>query len=113
MKTKSLYRALALFSIGLGLIELLAPQRINRALGVSDSSLLVRGYGLREIAAGVGLLNPNTQIGAMKARVAGDALDVGTLIRAASTSKRPRAVIAALAAVAAVTLVDVLATRSA
>lgn len=44
------------FSLGLGLAEILAPQMITRAVGFEGREGLIRGYGAREIAAGMGIL---------------------------------------------------------
>ena len=52
----AIIQGLAFFSIGLGLAELLAPRRVSRAAGMTKNDTLLRGYGLREIATGVGLL---------------------------------------------------------
>src|SRR4030095_7016786 len=51
-------QALAAFSIGLGLVELLAPRRLGRLIGAGEHPALLRLCGLREIASGVGLLSP-------------------------------------------------------
>src|SRR5262245_5215197 len=76
--------------------------------GVPDDRCgLIRGYGLREIGAGVGLLLASRPAPWLWARVAGDLLDLGTLRAARGLSSRTRAVDAALAGVAAVTALDV------
>lgn len=93
--------ALGLFSIGLGLAEIVAPRQLARLLGVKPSAATVttmRMFAVREIAVGVGmLLQPRGQTWAW-ARVAGDMLGVAALTRASrsSTTKRPR--VAAMAA---------------
>ena len=46
-------KALGWFSLGLGLVELLAPHRITRALGMEGQEALVRAYGAREISSGM------------------------------------------------------------
>src|SRR5690348_6173280 len=66
-------QALGWFSIGLGTIELLAPHRLTRALGMRGKESLVRAYGLREILAGVMSLSVDRQIG-LQSRIAGDGL---------------------------------------
>ena len=97
------------FSLGLGLTELAAPRVITRALGMQGCERLVRSYGVREIAAGVGILASTGRSRAlwMWARVGGDALDIATV---AATLNRPRAprgnIGAALAALTGVALVD-------
>ena len=70
---------LGIFSIGLGLAELLAPRAMARATGMPGRETLVQAYGLREIVNGLGLLaspDPRTWLWG---RVAGDALDMSTL----------------------------------
>jgi hypothetical protein len=48
------------FSIGLGVLEIAAARPISRALGLRGGENLIRAYGVREIANGVGLLvSPN------------------------------------------------------
>src|SRR5437763_8919891 len=77
--TDRLARALGWFSIGLGLAELLAPRALTRALGMEGSEALVRAYGMREIGAGIMTLSPDKGLG-LQSRVAGDALDIATLL---------------------------------
>ena len=100
---------LGLFSIGLGLAEALAPRTMSRATGVASPGLL-RAYGLREIAAGIGILTSRRPAPWLWGRVAGDILDLATLGVACATGNgkaRLRA-LAAAAAVAGVTALDVL-----
>lgn len=97
------------FSIGLGLVELLAPRAMSRLIGVADDGKapwIVRAFGLRDIAAGATFfVKPNNQI-APWLRVAGDALDLASLAFAMPTStSRPRT-INALAIVAGATAFD-------
>src|SRR3954468_7527160 len=47
------------FSIGLGLVELTAPRTLARAIGVKGNPLLLRLFGLREIASGIAILSQN------------------------------------------------------
>ncbi|HVF65841.1 MAG TPA: hypothetical protein VNE58_17795, partial [Casimicrobiaceae bacterium] len=56
-KNALLVRSLGWLSIGLGAIELLAPHRVNRAIGADDGATSMRLYGLRELACGLGLLS--------------------------------------------------------
>ena len=77
MNVQKRARLLGGFSLGLGLPEVVAPTTITRTLGTWSRPALVRSaYGLREIAAGVGLLSASTREPWMWARVAGDALDL-------------------------------------
>ncbi len=78
---EQLARGLGWFSIGLGLTELLAPRAIGRLVGSRNHNTLVnRAYGLREIAAGVGIL-ARFQAGWpwLWSRVAGDVMDLAAL----------------------------------
>jgi hypothetical protein len=100
-------RALGWFSIGLGAIELLAPHRLTRALGMRGREGLIRAYGVREIAAGVMSLSVDRQAG-LKSRVAGDGLDILTLLSAMRfDNPRKGSVALALLMVGAVTMLDV------
>jgi hypothetical protein len=105
--TDRLARALGWFSIGLGLTELLAPRALTRALGMEGSEALVRAYGMREIGAGIMTLSPDKGLG-LQSRVAGDALDIATLLAGlrADNPKRDNVMIA-LAMVVGVTLLDI------
>jgi hypothetical protein len=84
-----LAKGLGWFSIGLGLSELIAPGAMADFVGVRNSSgnrSVLRAYGMREIAAGIGILMQERPVGWMWARVAGDLLDFGSL--AASVGSR-------------------------
>jgi len=76
-----LARALGWFSIALGTIELIAPHRLTRALGMRGKETLVRAYGLREILSGVMSLSVDRETG-LRSRLAGDGLDLLTLLSA-------------------------------
>ncbi|MBZ9715214.1 hypothetical protein [Deinococcus multiflagellatus] len=98
---------LGYFSLGLGGLEAAAPGALARTLGMEGREGLLRLYGAREIGVGTALL---TQTGTGKwlwARVAGDVLDIATLLPAlgATNPKRANAGVA-LASVVAVTGVD-------
>ena len=103
----ALARGLGLFSIALGVAELVAPRSLGRALGREHRAGLLRAYGLREIATGVGILAAADPTPWIWGRVAGDALDLMTLAPGLSDDNPERAnVAAALGTVAAVTLLD-------
>src|SRR3954454_21665768 len=74
-------RNLGWFSLGLGAMEILAPGRITRALGMEGQEALVRAYGFREVAAGMLSLSIEKRAG-LWSRVAGDGLDIATLAAA-------------------------------
>src|SRR3569623_114210 len=82
---KQLAKALGWFSIGLGLVQLLAPRAVSRATCVNDHPVLVRAIGMREIASGVGILNERKPTEWLWSRVAGDAMALALLGMAAGT----------------------------
>jgi hypothetical protein len=95
------------FSIALGLAELLMTHGVARASGMQGRENLLRLYGVREIAQGVGLLMARNRTPWLMARVAGDVLDLVTLAGA----RNGRAT-AAMLAVGGATAMDVAATRA-
>lgn len=77
-----LANGLGWFSIGLGLAELVAPGGVAKLIGVEEDEKtrgLLRFYGLREVAAGVGILSQDRPAGWLWSRVAGDLVDLSTL----------------------------------
>jgi uncharacterized membrane protein len=100
------------FGLGLGLAELAAPGRIARFVGVRDDAQnrrVLRAMGMREIASGVGILARPGQPGWAWSRVGGDVIDLAFLAAAlAADGTRRDRVAAAAAAVAGVTMLDVL-----
>lgn len=102
------------FSIGLGAAEVIAPRAMGRLIGVNGgkSPRVLRAYGLREIAAGIGILSQPKPVGWLWSRVAGDIVDLASLGSAARSKGANRARIAAAStAVLGVTALDVLCTR--
>ena len=79
METQQLARGLGWFSIGLGAAELFAPKQIGNLIGVTNHRTLIRMMGMREIAAGIGVLAEDRPRNSMTARVGGDALDLALL----------------------------------
>jgi hypothetical protein len=101
-------RNLGWFSFGLGGLEILAPARITRALGMEGHENLVRAYGFREIAAGMLSLSIEKDAG-LWSRVAGDALDIATLLTALrGNNPKQGNVTIALMLVAGITALDVM-----
>ena len=107
-RTLGVVQGLGWFSIGLGLTELIAAERITRALGMGGKEALVRAYGVRELGHGIVSLSPDKHLG-LWSRVAGDGLDIATLMTAMrhDNPKRDNVGIA-LAAVLGVTLLDII-----
>ena len=107
-------RGLGWFSVGLGVAELVAPGVVARICGTRNHVSLIRSFGVRELAAGVGLLTASNPAPWLWSRVAGDALDLAALGGTLSSSRNERGWTAfAIASVAGVTVLDVLcATKS-
>ena len=107
-----LAQCLGWFSIALGTFELIAPRTLTRSLGMKGQETLVQAYGLREITKGVGILTAQDPEPWLWARVAGDALDLGTLATAYTEDNPQRDMVGlALLNVAGVTAVDVYCAR--
>ena len=105
-----LANALGWFSIGLGVAQLVMPDSVARLVGVDPDDrtrTLMRGLGAREVVSGVGILMNPRPTNWVRARVAGDAMDVALLTRALrSGSTNPGRTSASLAAVLAVGVLD-------
>ena len=111
MSYKPVSVGLGIFSIALGAAELLAPGRIARALGVEDYEGVVRGFGAREVAAGMTILAAPAAATPVWGRVAGDVLDLGALGAAAVRSPRNPWVWGAIGFVVGATVLDALTAR--
>ena len=111
MNEQQLARGLGWFSIGLGLAEVIAPQRLARAIGVRESAKKVLPWlGVRKLTSGIGILTQQQQAAPwLWSRVAGDALDLSLLAKALSGERWPRErrrIMTAMAAVLGVTVLD-------
>jgi hypothetical protein len=102
--TDKLARGLGMASIALGAVELAFPGAIARALGLSGKENLLRACGAREIASGLGMLQPNPGP-ALWARAGGDLMDLATLATAKGDQRR--AARGAMIAVGLITALDV------
>jgi uncharacterized membrane protein len=114
-RADKLAQGLGWFSIGLGTAQILAPRAMSRLIGVKDAdgnAALMRAVGVRELAAGVGLLADPKPTGFAVARVAGDAMDLAMLVNTLTAPENDRArALLATAAVVGVGLLDVLASE--
>lgn len=100
---------LGAFSLGLGALEVTMPGFLGRWLGLPGRINLFRAYGLREMAAGVGLLTQRRKAPWLWARVLGDAVDLATLAFARPYDRKEVAgLTAGVAAVLGVTAIDLL-----
>jgi hypothetical protein len=111
MNHKHLSLGLGFFSLALGAVELFASKRIARALGAQGNEGLIKGFGAREVAAGVGLLQSPAHPPRVWNRVAGDAMDLAALGAAARNAPRNKAVWGAVAFVLGATILDVVVAR--
>ena len=100
------------FSIALGLTELLFARRLARSMGMDGDERLLQLYGLREIATGVGVLTAEDRAPWIWGRVAGDGLDIATLVAQMPDSPRKGGIALALAAVAGATAMDVVTAKA-
>ncbi|WP_201860621.1 cyclase dehydrase [Microvirga soli] len=106
--TDTLARGLGIFSIALGIAEVVAPRALARALGMKGQEGLIAGYGVREIATGIGILASKDPTPWIWGRVAGDGLDLATLATALEGRNPKKGNVGiAMAAVAGVTALDV------
>ena len=89
-----LSKALGWFSIALGVAELAAPGGVARLIGVHDSDdnrRLLQAFGLRELAAGIGILAQPDRPAWLWARVGGDVLDLASRLWMCSPGNGSRA----------------------
>jgi hypothetical protein len=110
---QALAQGLGWLSLGLGLAEVVAPQHIARFLGMEDRAGLIRLYGVREIATGMGILAQDDPTPWLWGRVGGDALDLATLAAGLKrANSKQQNVGLAIAAVAGVMAMDVFCARA-
>jgi uncharacterized membrane protein len=108
--TERLANALGWFSIGLGIAEIAAPEALSKLVGMKADGRrgMVRLYGLREIASGVGILSAAKPSFWLWGRVAGDLLDIASLASVMRSNELNRTRLAlTTAAVLGVTVLDV------
>ncbi|HEX9993270.1 MAG TPA: SRPBCC family protein [Acidimicrobiales bacterium] len=112
---RGLARTMAWFSVALGVPQVVAPGRVARFVGVADTKgtrALVRAVGVRELTGALGLAGRSRPPAWMGARVAGDAMDLAALGLALRDGGNDRGRLrAATAAVAGVTVLDVVGAR--
>src|SRR5690349_16471195 len=79
---ESLSNFLGLFSLGLGLAQMIAPGGMSRLVGIKNDDrnrMTMRLLGAREFSNGVAILSKQQPEKAVWSRVAGDALDLALL----------------------------------
>ncbi len=103
---RNLARKLGWFSIGLGVAQVCMPGVLSRSLGIPGAARFMRLCGIREIATGVGLLMTHQPKPWIKARVAGDSLDLAALGSAMLLGNKPLHAAIAAGTVAGVSALD-------
>jgi hypothetical protein len=101
---------LGVASVAIGLTELLAPQHIQKAMGVGNDRAttgVLRVLGVRELMHGIDLLTHKNPAPGLWARVVGDVLDSALLGLAATRTCKPLGLGVIFAAVVPVVLADV------
>lgn len=109
-RAEQLAVGLGLFSIGVGLAELLAPRSIARTIGMPDASDgALRALGAREVGNGLAILTQPDNPAWLWSRVGGDGLDLSYLASGfGDENAEPGRIAMAMAAVLGVTALDVL-----
>ncbi len=112
--SRAIPRTLGLLSLGLGVLQLADPRRVNELIGLrhqGHTALAQRAVGVQEITTATGLLGPSPSAPWLWNRVAGDAVHYGMLRRALAgrTAKDPAKTAGALKAVLAIGAIDLLA----
>ena len=112
---ESLANFLGMFSLGLGLAQMIAPEGMSKLVGIKDAEGnrgLMRALGAREFSNGIAILSRQQPEKAMWSRVAGDAVDIATLAAAGASPRTNRGGVAiAAASVLGVTALDVYCAR--
>lgn len=113
MDYKKVGLGLGFFSIGLGLVEVAAPGRLARWLGVNGETAktIITLFGARELLAGGMLMRGPAVSTNVWNRVVGDGMDLAALGLAFGKSGRKTAVAGALGFVAGATLLDAVTAR--
>ncbi len=111
-QARTLARGLGWFSIGLGLVELVAARRVSRAVGLPGHTALIAAFGVREVINGLGLLRSRQPGPWLWGRVAGDAVDAAALATAFQARGDRTGTAVALGAVAGISVLDVTCARA-
>lgn len=110
---EGLATALGLFSVGLGLAQLTAPDAVTRLIGgrpTKRSRQTMRGLGVRELSNGMAILAQPRASTWLWSRVAGDTMDLALLGKLATDERADRSrTLTATAAVLGVAALDYLA----
>lgn len=113
MDYKKIGLGLGFFSVALGLVEVAAPGRLSRWLGVGNTGArrVIALFGARELLAGAMILRGPAVSTNVWNRVAGDGMDLAALGMALGRSNRKAAVAGALGLVAGALALDFVTAR--
>lgn len=106
MDYKKISLGLGVFSLALGAVELFAAKRITKALDAGGHEGLVKGFGGREIAAGLTILAAPAHAPRIWNRFAGDMMDIVATSMAAKNAPKNKATWGALAFVVGAAVLD-------
>jgi hypothetical protein len=100
------------FGITLGVLEILGPRSLRKNLGLGRGPGQRELFGLREIVTGLGILRGKDKAAWLWGRVGGDVLDLTALAsESRSKDREPVKLLAATAAIAAITALDAVCAR--
>ena len=104
----ALTRGLGWFSLALGAAEVVAPGAVGKLVGLRTvrDPAVIRVLGLREMAAGLGILTSSRPAPWVWARVGGDVMDLALLAAAGRGDVNRGRLIGSVLAVAGVTALD-------
>jgi len=110
LATAKMATGLGIFSIALGLAEVLMPGPTSELAGLNNNHKpFLPALGLREIASGIGIMKSTDPTMAMWSRVGGDAIDLAFLGMAfMSQDTNKRRLIGSTIAVLGVTAMDII-----
>jgi uncharacterized membrane protein len=111
---KQVVQGLGWFSIGLGLAEIATPGLLSLIIGTKKRPFLMSLFGAREMVTGAGILTSEDPAPWLWARVLGDLMDLSALGAALFAQRKAKLrTLAATAAVAGVTAIDVVCAQKA
>src|SRR3954447_17051351 len=107
---RRLAKFLGIFSFGLGVAQLAAPERVNDLIGVKDTPktrAIQRAVGVQELTAAQGIFSFSPPTPVLWTRVAGDVLHLGLLVKALQNRRNDSSKLKnAIGAVAGIAIVD-------
>ncbi|HEX4796767.1 MAG TPA: hypothetical protein VH370_23445 [Humisphaera sp.] len=106
-------RSLGWASLLIGLTEIVAPRKLEQAMGIGNGrhTGVLRVLGIREILSGVDILWHRDPEPGVQARVAGDIIDLAMLGAAALKSRRPSGLLSIAAAVLGIGVLDMICSK--